>query len=493
MTMMTAAKMTMTPNFFKKLGLVFLLMPLSLKASEWSSNFRYLIKNDAQVRDFENYLFSVQTEEDAEEQDEHFVDLRTHSALIVKDGKIIYEKYAHGHHKDRPQKLWSISKSITHLLIAIAVKEKKISLSDTLCRYFKDYEMRLDCSKITIKDLLGMSSGISWQELLLDDPSSSSIFNMLYNKRGYKDSTSFILSHPLAQEPGSSWHYSSGDTNLLMAVLSKAYHPKKYAVLPWQKLFTPLGIHSAYWDKDKKGVFNGCCSLYLTARDLARIGQMILQKGRWMGRSYLPKGWMQEYIYSTPDSFFINPVLVIGQFVPSWHWVINKKSRYDRVSIPRALSGAPDDLLAAIGHAGQFLFIIPSMNTVFVRTGDSAGLYLDQNAMVTMALNIIRGGSLRNPIRKTPVPFSIGKESKAPFNYSKNRILLANNFTAKEMCSCMFIEKETKDQCMKDIRIKLGSIPSVRVLRAEKMVKASRFLMFPAKAHYRGRYGCTLE
>lgn len=479
-------------SFFKKLVLTFLLIPSWSLSSRWLNDSYYLTKNHSQVRDFEHYLFSSKIEEEREENDKHFSDLRTHSVLIVKDGKIIYEKYSKGYDKNRPQKLWSISKSITHLLIAIAVKENKISLEDTLCTYFRDYEIKFDCKKATIKDLLGMSSGIHWRESL-DQPLNSSAFNMLYNKIGYKDSTSFILSHPLIKEPGSSWHYSSGNTNLLMSVLSKAYRPEQYATLPWTQLFHPMGIQNAYWDTDHKGIFNGCCSLYLTTRDLARIGQLLLQKGQWGGKSFFSEQWMKKYIQSIPSSFLKNPVLVIEQFVPSFHWVVNKQSQYGRVTIPKALPDAPEDLLAAVGHAGQFLFVIPSMNTVFVRTGDTAGLYLDINAMVGMALNIIRGGSYVRPIRKKPVPFIIGKEYGPPKNYGKNQLKLTNNFVAKEVCSCFFIEKKEPEECVNNISIRFNISPSISISKEQKMVKTSHFLFFPSKAHYKGRYGCLLE
>ena len=468
-------KMMTIPDFFKKLSICLLAFIVQGSfSSQWSSNPDYLKKNYSQVRNFEHYLFSNFFED---EEDEKFTDLRTHSVLIIKDGKIIYEKYSRGHDKNRPQKLWSISKSITQLLVAIAVKEKKISPEDNLCPYFKDYELQFDCNQVSIKDLLGMSSGIHWRESL-SQPFQSSVFNMIYNQTGYQDSTSFILSHPLIKEPGSSWHYSSADTNLLMSILSKVYSPEDYSSLPWTKLFNRLGITSAYWDKDQKGVFYGCCSLYLTARDLARIGQLILQKGKVAGVNFFSDDWMEKYIYSIPPSFLKDPTLVIEQFVPGFQWVINKPSQYGRVTVPKALLNAPDDLLVAKGHAGQFLFIIPSMNTIFIRTGDTAGHYLDINAMVAMALNIIRGGVYVHPIRKHPVPFGIGKEYSIPRKYSSNRIQLFNNFVAKEMCSCVFIEKEEEKTCLDNISLRFDSNPSVSISKKQKTVKNLFFYDF---------------
>ena len=504
MAMITLKMAVMILNFFKKFiryGSVFYcILPFWCFSLNWLVNPHYLQKNYTQVRDFENYLFShkIQDEKDFEGEEDNIsqTDLRTYSALIVKDGKIVYEKYAKSYHKDRPQKLLSISKSITNLLIAIAVQEGKISLSDTLCRYFKNYETPFDCAQITVRDLLGWSSGLHWKERFDEYPLQSSVFNMLYNKAGYKDSTAFVLSHPLARKPGKNWLYSSGDSNLLMSVLSKVYRPEEYAVLPWVKLFNEIGIKKAYWDKDQKGVFYGCCSLYLTPRDLARVGQFILQKGWWGGKSFLPSYWVKEYIKSVPPGFLGGPVFIREQFVPSFHWWVNRPARYGNVFVPRVMPAAPADMIIAVGYMGQFLFIVPSMNTVIVRTGDTAGLYLDINAMAGMALNVVRGGSYDHPIRTKPVPFSIGKEYDSPKDYKKNTAFLkvANNFIAKEVCSCVFIERETEKACLENLSIRFETLPSVSVSYEQRAVSVSTFgLFYRGRADYQGKFGCSLR
>lgn len=487
---------TMKVNFSKKL--VFLAVFVSCSAfgqySSWLSNSHYVRKHYSQVRDFEQYLFAPPKEQEAddEETDQTF-DLKTHSVLIVKDGQIVYEKYAKGYDKNNPQKLFSISKSITNLLIGIAVKEKRISLSDNLCRYLKDFEFRSYCSKITLFDLLDWSSGIHWRESF-DSPFSASSFNLMYTERGYKDSTSFILSHPLIKKPGESWHYSSGDTNLLMAVLSKVYTSSEYARLPWVKLFNELGIQNAFWDRDQKGVFNGCCSLYLTARDLARVGEFMLKEGRWMGRMMLPQDWVSKYVKTISPSFLKEPILIKEQFVPGFHWWVNQPSHHRNVYKPKALTHAPGDLYFAIGYGGQFLFIIPSMNVIIVRTGHFSEKYLDVNAMLGMALNIIDGDSYNLPIRGRPVPFSIGQEYNPPKEYNPSVPRSLNNVVAKEMCSCVFIERSLEDHCREYyLGEYLKPFQRVSVLKKEKQVKVSLFHFFQlSRAVFRGKYGCSL-
>ena len=454
----------------------------------WSNDFSYLQKNYSQMRMFENYLFPPSLAD--REEYTHTTQLRTHSTLILKDGKIIYEKYARGYHKDRPQKLWSISKAVTSLLIAIAVKENKISVQDNICSYFKGYEFKFDCKKMTIKSLLGWSSGLHWREVSAD-PLTSSVFNMLYNRKGYRDAVSFILSHPLIRQPGTSWHYSSADTNLLMAILAQVYKPSEYVVLPWIKLFNELGIQSAVWETDSKGVFHGCCSLYMTIRDLARIGEFMLNEGRWLGKDFFPKNWIHRYVQSISPAFLKEPVVVREQIVPSFQWWVNKPSRHKQVVKPRALQSAPEDLYLALGYAGQLLFIIPSMNMVIVRTGSfDMDVYLDTNALVGLALGMVTGKQYAQPIRQTFIPFSIGREYESPRKYNINPVKVMNTFLAKEMCSCMFVEGKSEWSCLNQFESVKSRWQNVSISQSKKNVKVSIFGFSAGRAYHSGRYGC---
>ena len=454
----------------------------------WSNDFSYLQKNYSQMRSFENYLFAPHLEE----EDEYIktTHLSTHAALILKDGKIIYEKYAKGYTKNHPQKLWSISKSITNLLVAIAVKEGRISLQDNVCPYFKEYKINFDCTKMTVEHLLGWSSGLHWREIFTQ-PLDSSVFNMLYNKAGYKDITSFILSHSVVTSPGSSWHYSSADTNLLMAILSKVYSSEQYARLPWLKLFDELGVQKAIWERDHKGVFLGCCSLYLTARDLARIGEFMLNQGRWLGKTFFPKNWIKNYVQAISPSFLKNPILIREQFVPSFHWWVNQPSRHADVLKPRALQTAPSDSYLAVGYSGQLLVIIPSMNTVIVRMGPTQGVYIDTNAVVGLALGVITGKQYVYPVRSTFVPFSIGEEYALPRKYDLNSLEVMNNFIAKEMCNCIFVEKQNEAICKNKLSPFLKKMQWLSVRK--NSVKASVFGFASGRAASVGKYGCTLH
>ena len=453
------------------------------------SDSQFLRQNSTHVRSLENYLFTPKVI--YEEEQEIPIDLKTTSFLIVKDGKIIYEKYSNGHDKDRPQKLWSISKSITNLLIGIAVKENRLSLQDNLCKFFSKSQFQ-NCAKITVEDLLGWASGIHWREHF-NEPFSSSVFNLIYTSAGYKDSTSFILDHPLIKAPGQSWHYSSADSNLLMSVLSKVYSKDEYRALPWIKLFNKLGIQSAHWDTDKQGIFNGCCSLYLTARDLARIGEFMLNEGVQIEQKLLPDNWIEQYVKRISPSFLKEPILIQEQFTPGFHWWVNRSSQHGNVRKPRALIHAPEDLYMAIGFGGQYLIIIPSLNIIMVRTGHISNNYIDANAIVGMAISIIKGKALNSPSRDKPVPFTIGEEYIPPKEYNPSASKALNNLIAKEFCNCIFIEKGTEFECRESLKNYSKRIQSVSISRSKKQISVALARIFRySRAYFNNRYGCSL-
>ncbi len=449
----------------------------------------YLKRNYSQVRSFENYLFKPPLENPEELINPY--QIKTHSALILKDGKIIYEKYAEGYDKDRPHKMWSISKAITSLLIGIAVKENRLSLKDNVCRYFKKYTLQFNCKNMTIEDLMGWSSGLRWKER--DFPSST--INMLYTSIGYKDSTSFILKHSLAGKPGELWHYSSADTNLLTYILSQVYKSDEYAKLPWIKLFNELDVQNATWEKDHKGIFQGCCSLYLTSRDLARVGEFMLEKGNWLGKDFLPKDWIKNYVQTTSPSFLKEPIFIRGLLVPSFQWWINKPSFHKKVFKPRAIS-APDDLFAAVGYAGQYFFIIPSMNTVIIRTGPVQDIFIDINAIVGLALGIITGKQYVSPIRTFQVPYTLGEEFPLPLpqiNNNFNSAQMINNYVSKELCSCLFVEKGTKHECLDQLEDFIKNTQVISSSYKNKTVKVSHLGFLKSTSHYSKFYGCRIQ
>lgn len=208
--------------------------------------------------------------------------LGTRAVLVLHHGKLVAERYADGFGPETRQLGWSMSKSVTNLIVGRLVKEGQISLADDHLRSGWTDE-RAD---ITVEELLRMTSGLEWDETYdLGTP----ITRMLYLE---PDMGAYVAAQPAAHAPGSYQQYSSGSTTLLCDILAE--RTKLGANLPREVLFAPLGLSSAVLEPDATGT--PVCSSYLwaTPRDWAAIGQFALAEGNWHGRRLLPDGWMTE-------------------------------------------------------------------------------------------------------------------------------------------------------------------------------------------------------
>jgi CubicO group peptidase (beta-lactamase class C family) len=136
---------------------------------------------------------------------------------------------------------------------------------------------------ITIRHLLDMTSGLTWQDSL------GVSFNAMESSPDWQQ---FVLDHPMAAAPGTSFNYSGGNTHLLSAILSKVTGKSAYAYAR-EKLFGPLAIDDVLWRADPQGVSGGGAGLYLQPRDMAKIGYLWLRGGVWEGKQILPAAWIE--------------------------------------------------------------------------------------------------------------------------------------------------------------------------------------------------------
>ncbi len=290
--------------------------------------------------------------------------LGTRAVVVLKDGRLIAERYAPGFDATTPQLGWSMSKSVTSLLTGVLVKEETVTpTTDHLRPEWTD-----DRAKITIDHLLRMTSGLTWDETYdLGTP----ITRMLYLE---PDMGRYVASLPAAHSPGSYQLYSSGSTTLLCSVL--ATRTGAGADLPRRRLFAPLGLSSAVWEPDAAGT--PVCSSYLwaTPRDWARIGQFALQDGVWNGTRLLPEGWMTRT--TTPDLVGVATTEERG-YAAGW-WTNRDVAAGASVtaSTPKVRPALPADAYWAQGHDGQRLIVVPSARLVVVRLGFSPGVEADE-------------------------------------------------------------------------------------------------------------------
>ncbi len=283
--------------------------------------------------------------------------VRSDALLIVRDGRILHERYAAPTTADTPHLTWSISKSVLATLLGIAQGEGRFQLGDPAARY---YPALAGHPQVRLQDLLHWASGLAWQEDYEYAPLNSSVVAMLYT-RGRHDMAAYAAAKAQAETPGRRFVYSSGDSNLLAASLRGMLAPERYADYPWQALFEPLGIAHAVWERDGAGTYVGSSYLYLSARDLARIGLLMLREGRWRDRQLLPADWV-----TFNRTLFPQAEPVPGEANPGGHWWLNQPLPAQ----PRPWPHAPTDTFAALGHWGQALYILPTQKLVIVRYAD---------------------------------------------------------------------------------------------------------------------------
>lgn len=246
----------------------------------------------------------------------------------------------------------SVTKSVTSALIGIAIRRGEIpGVGVKAMPYFEGYRVAEDPrrSRWTLKDLLTMTAGIRWDE---DSVPYTDPANSCARMERSADWVQFVLDQPMAAEPGGVFVYNSGVTQLLSQVLKKATgkHADEYAA---EHLFRPLGITSFYWKHTPTGHPDTEGGLYLTARDLAKIGYLYARNGEWEGRRLLPSGWAEA---STAAS---GPAL-------RFRGGRERKYGYQWWVLPAP--GRPANF-AALGYGGQFLLVVPSLDLIAVFTG----------------------------------------------------------------------------------------------------------------------------
>jgi CubicO group peptidase (beta-lactamase class C family) len=303
--------------------------------------------------------------------------VRTDALLVIRDGKIVYERYAAATTAQTPHLTWSISKSI---MMGVAFGEQTFQLDDPVAKFYPPFSAH---PEVTLRHLLNWTSGLDWQEDYEYAPLNSSVVAMLYT-RGRDDMARFTADHGRAQPPGTSFLYSSGDSNVLSAALKGIVGTVAYSDYPWTALFEPLGIRNAVWEADASGTYVASSYVYMTARDLARIGLLMQRGGRWQGKQMLPAGWV---------SFALTPVRA-GQIkpdveTPGGQWWLNRAAQ----GAPGPWPHAPADTFAALGHWGQALYVVPSEHLVIVRYADDRdGSYVhDQLLRLVLAAFAERG------------------------------------------------------------------------------------------------------
>lgn len=204
------------------------------------------------------------------------------NVVVRKDGSIIAK---HDFEEEKPRLLWSVSKTFTSMAIGIAENEGYFKISNRLLNYFSEdvTEHSEHLRKMTIHDLLCMGTGHA--ECPLE--------KAMAENRSLDDIGRLFFQEPVVYEPGTHFVYNNAAAYMLSKLISKTtgYSLRDY-LMP--KIFEPLGISNPKWDSDEKGISLGCTGLYLTAEQLSKAGQLLLNKGVWNGKQLIPADYIEK-------------------------------------------------------------------------------------------------------------------------------------------------------------------------------------------------------
>jgi CubicO group peptidase (beta-lactamase class C family) len=266
--------------------------------------------------------------------------------VVVKDGRIIGERYGEGFSDATPLMGWSMTKTVTAALVAARIAEGKLAYDQD--RLFPDWTD--DRARIKISDLMSMQSGLDLEETYGD---VNDVTRMLFLE---PDQARFVEAKPLEAQPGQKWEYTTGSAVLLTRLWMNTFADQKEALAyPRKALFGPIGMTSAVLEPDEAGTFSGGSLMYATARDWARFGLLLAASGVWDGDQVLPSEFMGRVSTATD--------LSDGVYTGGLAWKLASGERKGETF------ELPADTYWAVGHDGQSMAIVPSERLVVLRLG----------------------------------------------------------------------------------------------------------------------------
>ncbi|WP_204248937.1 serine hydrolase domain-containing protein [Halomonas sp. S2151] len=260
------------------------------------------------------------------------------SLMVVKDGQVIMERYTQDLGRQHNYELYSVTKTVTALLAGLLIEEGKITLdarvADVIATLRPDLAERVaDKEEVTLAHLLSMSSGLAYDF----DPEGDPIYY------GAEDRLALIADTPVAWEPGSAFDYT--DVNpVFAAAMLEAAAGEPLAEYAERRLFEPLGMENASWQRaDDKGLVSAGWGLRLRSMDLATLGQLLIDQGRFDGEQIVPEGWIAQM--TTPRA-----ARDFGYYLWLGH-IVDTTPSFDMM-----------------GFKGQFVTALPERDAVVVMT-----------------------------------------------------------------------------------------------------------------------------
>ncbi len=283
----------------------------------------------------------------------------TKAVVVVKDGRVVAERYADGYGIDTPILGFSATKSVISALTGILVRKGALSLNDPapIAAWRRAGDPR---GSITVDHLLRHTAGLALGSSL--QASLASVLEPVNRMKFMKsDMAGYAESIELATPPGSAWNYNDGNTVILSHLIRNATGGRPAGVMRFarEELFAPLGMRNVTIEFDASGNPEGSSQMLASARDWARFGMLYLGDGVVGGKRILPEGWVNYSASPTPNAW-------VGMGAGFW------TNRGDSFGASyRIERGWPRDAFFAKGTIGQYVIIVPSERLVIVRLGRS--------------------------------------------------------------------------------------------------------------------------
>jgi CubicO group peptidase (beta-lactamase class C family) len=278
-----------------------------------------------------------------------------HSFIFLRSGRVIAEGWWDPYRPELRHTLYSTSKSFTSTAIGLAASEGLLTVDDRVISFFPEElpdTISPFLAELEVKDLLCMAAGL--------DPDPTRIITS-----SGSDWVKAFLSLPVVNEPGSRFLYNSMATYMLSAIVQKVTGEKVIDYLT-PRLFEPLGIEGMDWEVDPKGINTGGWGLRLRTADMAKFGQLYLQKGNWNGVQLLPAAWVEEattaHIDQTPGA--------PQSMKDSSDWMQGYCYQFWRCR---------NNGFRADGAFGQFIVVLPEKRAVIAVTAESPDMQAELN------------------------------------------------------------------------------------------------------------------
>lgn len=293
-----------------------------------------------------------------------------HSFLIAKNNKLVVDAYFDGWHRERLHDLRSSSKSVNSTLIGIAIDKNFIpDVHQRVFDFFPEYaDLNNDKkNEIRIEHLLTMTAGLDWNQNSYPNEDTRNDEGMMERSN---DWLRYALSKEMVYTPGQNFVYNSGCSNLLAGIIKKSTgdHANVFAE---KYLFQPLNISHYFWRRQSDGLCNAGAGLALRPRDIAKLGQLFLDSGRWKGNQIVSATWVNSATATFSGS-------EANQTGYGYQWWTAKYTINNKVI----------RIFSARGNGGQYIFVVPSLNAVVVFTGGNYSP-LNQNQPFGLMVNII--------------------------------------------------------------------------------------------------------